>query len=74
MEWIKFSDRLPELQKNILVIYEDNIYTAQYLYYEQDKPFYSLNIKSDGCGCCAGDDKIGTNIFYWSEMPQLPKE
>ena len=75
MNWIKCSERLPEINKWVLVYAsgepdEKTITTSCFLTIDiRDRPIW--NLLSSGCGCCDSDL---TNVTHWMPLPEPPKD
>ncbi len=70
-EWIKCSDRLPDVGKWVLVFSEksENEYIITSCYLSTSIRYHVLwNLISSGCGCCDCDLQ---NVTHW--MPLLDK-
>jgi hypothetical protein len=67
MEWISVNDRLPEKQGHFLVIapqsFPKNCVVVVAEFYDDNSTFYSES----------GDFPM-TDVTYWSQIPQLPKQ
>lgn len=79
MNWIKITDRIPEVGSKILAfgILEGNLEIRQCKYEEWDylsiggSKGSSFSLLSSGCGCCDG---VIENITHWMPLPEVPKE
>ncbi len=80
-EWIKCSERIPEIEyknntsKDVLIIDSDGpIYVAYLTYYPligyRLKEEYLYTERSTGCGCCS--ERL--NPTHWMPLPKPPKE
>jgi hypothetical protein len=68
MEWIKVSDRLPELDNNVL-IYVDNQRTVFEGYYhgEYENRFNSWDV-------CCNEHLVIDKVTHWMPLPKSPME
>ncbi len=78
-EWIKCTDRLPEIvsgntSNNVLIICDEGILVARIILYRalnnRKTDEYKWSEQSTGCGCCAED----ITPTHWMTLPEPPKE
>lgn len=65
--WISVKERLPEPEKEVIVLFKDKSIDIDFLTDDGEKNYYWW--KSDEAICCDDDE-----ITHWMPIPKLPKE
>ena len=65
--WISVEDRLPEPEKEVIVLFKDKSIDIDHLTDDGEDGYYWW--KSDEWICCEDDE-----ITHWMLIPELPKE
>jgi len=70
--WISVKDRLPEKDKDVLVMVDDCMIEGSYdveRAKDYNRGWTFISLASHGCGCCSDGDE---NITHWMELPLKP--
>ena len=66
-EWISVKDKMPELDKNVLVHNSDGCRVVCLKEYSDGIEWHH---QSDSCGCC---NTFDTEVTHWMELPDGPE-
>ncbi len=75
MEWIKTNDRLPELNKTVLIVDRGgDVIVAWLTEIRIKKKVVDINWITMYHNCCDPDERGQYEIVYWAEIPTKPKD
>jgi hypothetical protein len=70
MKWISVKDRMPPLDKEVLVVYKD-VYNSQF--WMDVMTLYAPYGEGGELRWSSGDDEYKNEVRYWMPLPKMPE-